>query len=97
MRYVIVSAGRISRLIKVVISCCNTLVLSCIHLRAQAPVHEAPFLERHPPLARFTRPISVQFLNEPRTEFLTDLYQILAKVVYTSGSINILVNFWKLT
>ena len=40
-----------------------------IHLRAQAPVHEAPFLERHPPLARFARSIGVQFLNEPRSEF----------------------------
>ena len=55
-----------------------------IHLRAQAPVHEAPFLERHPPLARFARSISVQFLNEPRSEFLAHLYQILAKVVYIS-------------
>jgi hypothetical protein len=53
-----------------------------IHLRAQAPVHEASLLERHPPLARFARSISVQFFNEPRSEFLADLYQILAKVVY---------------
>lgn len=51
------------------------------HLRAQTPVHETSFLERHPPFTRFARPISVQFLNEPRSEFLADLYQILAKVV----------------
>jgi hypothetical protein len=45
-----------------------------IHLRAQAPVHEASFLETHPPLARFTRPIHVQLFDEPSSEFLADLY-----------------------
>jgi hypothetical protein len=55
---------------------CSTLVrlFIRIHLRAQAPVHEAPFLERHPPLARFTRPIRVQFFDDPSSEFLADLY-----------------------
>ena len=53
-----------------------------MHLRAQAPIHEASFLERHPPLAWFTRSIGVQFLDESSSEFLADLHQILAKVVY---------------
>lgn len=30
-----------------------------IQLRAQAPVHETSFLERHPPLAWFTRSVCV--------------------------------------
>jgi len=52
-----------------------------IHSSAQAPIHEASLLERHPPLAWFARSIRVQFLDEPSSEFLADLHQILAKVV----------------
>jgi len=52
-----------------------------MHLRAQAPIHEASFLERHPPLAWFTRSIRVQSLDESSSEFLADLHQILAEVV----------------
>ena len=53
-----------------------------IHLRAQAPIHEASFLERHPPLAWLACSIRVQFLDKPSSKFLADLHQILAKVVY---------------
>ncbi len=52
-----------------------------IQLRAQTPVHETSFLERHPPLAGFTRSIGVQFLHESSGEFLANLYQILTKVI----------------
>ena len=77
------SAGLISRWTNVVNSSYSIFVLpDRIHLRPEAPVHEASLLKRHPPLARFTRSIGVQFLDESRSEFLAHLYQILAKVIY---------------
>lgn len=48
---------------------------------AQAPVHETPLLEGHPPLAWLACPVSVEPLDQPRSQLLTDLSQVLAKIV----------------
>lgn len=56
-----------------------------MRLCAQAPAHEAPFLERHPPFARLARAICVQSLDEARCKFLPHLRQVLPQVIYGQG------------
>ena len=51
-------------------------------LSAQAPVHETPLLERHPPLAGLTRAIRVELLHESQGEFLPRLGEVTTEIYY---------------
>ena len=55
-------------------------------LAAQAPVHETPLLESHPPFTRLARAIRVKSFNQARSKLLTDLNQVLSQVVYRRRS-----------
>lgn len=54
---------------------CAAIVIS-----AQAPVHEASLLERHPPLAGLARSICIELLYQSRSKLLADLGKILSQV-----------------
>ncbi len=69
---------------------CNTLLYDVLSLarirldllRAQAAVHEAPLLERHPPLAVLHCAVRVELLDETRWELLPCLSEVAPQVLY---------------
>lgn len=62
--------------------------LHFIHIYHLIPTHEPALRKAHPPLARLSRSITVQPLNQTRRRLLTHLNQVLSKVVYRRGQHN---------
>jgi len=73
---------RLRRCIEVVVHC----FCYCSTLRSQTPVHEAPLLEGHPPLAGLASAICIEPLDQSRSQFLANLREILAKVFSVSSA-----------
>lgn len=69
---------------------CNTLLYDVLSLarirldllRAQAAVHEAPLLERHPPFAGLPCAVRVELLDETSRKLLSCLSEVAPQVLY---------------
>lgn len=75
---------------------CNTLLyelsLARIRLdllRAQAAVHEAPLLERHPPLAGLPCAVRIELLDETSRKLLPCLSEVAPQVLYMRPCISL--------
>jgi len=64
-------------LLRHMVPCKIHLLESLLGLGSQAPVHESPLRERHPPLARFASTISVESIDQSGRQLLTCLNEIL--------------------